>query len=223
MNHELKHRFTLLLYEKRETMAFYKLPIGIRIPKDNEYPNEYDVKSINDKRNSANIVEGFIIEKVSGEKFSYFVEVNIDADKIWDIFCNLSSKLIDDVAYGILGFKDGEPILSRFTEKEKLINIFEKYKFELTNDGYLEFGIAYYDENTLNEIYISSFKYMKIWTTRKELLVDILNNFRIKQVDNLQFIDEFPVVSEALSENTFNGIRHYSEVLECIEREFRKL
>ncbi len=28
-------------------MALYKLPLGIRIPKNNEYPSGFDVKSIN--------------------------------------------------------------------------------------------------------------------------------------------------------------------------------
>lgn len=204
-------------------MALYKLPLGIRIPKNNEYPNGYGVKSINDKRNSANIVEGFIIKEVSGEKFSYLAEINIDADKIWHVFCSLTNKLIDGVAYGILGLKEEEQILSRFTKKERLINIFEKYKFELTNDGYLEFGIAYYDEDTLNEIFVSSFKYMRIWTMKKETLVEDLNSFGIKQIEDIQFIDEFPVVSEALLENAFNGVSHYSEVIEYIDGEFKKL
>ncbi|WP_346846826.1 hypothetical protein [Clostridium sp. UBA3061] len=204
-------------------MALYKLPLGIRIPKNNEYPSGFDVKSINDKRNSANIIEGFIIKEVSEQKFSYFAQVNMDADKIWDVFCGLTNKLIESAAYGILGFKEEESILSRFTQKERLINIFEKYKFELTNDGYLEFGIAYYDESTLNEIFVSSFKYMNIWATKKEPLVQVLNSFGIKQIEDIQFIDEFPVVSEALLENASNDVNHYSEVVEHIDGEFKKL
>ena len=200
-------------------MSLYKLPLGIRIPKNNEYPDGYDVKSINEERSSAEIIEGFKISEISGEKFSCFAEINIDANKIWDVFNHLTNKLIDDVAYGILGFKGEEPIISKFTEKETLLKIFEKFKFELTNDGYLEFGIAYYDENILNEIYVTSFKYMRIWTVKKEALIDSLNSFGIRQVENLRFIDEFPVVSEALS----NGTRHYSEVIEFIEGEFKNL
>ncbi|QAA32115.1 hypothetical protein [Clostridium manihotivorum] len=204
-------------------MSLYKLPLGIRIPTNDEYPNEYDVKSINTARDTANITEGFKIAKVSDQNFTYFAEVNLDVDKIWDVFSHLANNLIDHIAYGILGFKDEEPLLSNFAEKQAIINIFEEYKFELTNDGYLEFGIAYYDNSTLNEIYISSFKYMRIWTTKKEPLIKCLNNFGIIESDNLQFIDSFPVVSEALSADSSNGIRHYSEVISCIEEEFNKL
>lgn len=201
-------------------MALYKLPLGISILKDNEYPEGYDVKSINDSRNSANIITGFRIKEIPGEKFSHYAEVNIDADKVWDVFCGLTSKLIDDVAYGIIGFKDEKPKLSGFTKTEILIDIFEEYKFELTNDGYLEFGIAYYDDNSQNEIFVSSFKNMKIWTTKKELLIDTLREFEITEIENLQFINDFPVESEALSGK---GIRHYSEVIEFIKQAFGKL
>lgn len=203
-------------------MGLYKLPLGIRIPQNNEYPEGYNVKSINDKRNEANIIQGFTIKEVSGEKFSHYAEVNIDVDKIWDVFCCLTNKLMDGVAYGILNIRDEEPTLSDFTKAEKLIEVFGSYKIELTNDGYLEFGIANYDESSLNEIFVSSFKYMKIWTTKKELLVQTLNSFGIQKIENLQFIDEFSVVSEALSSNIVKGIRHYSEVMEGINREFRK-
>lgn len=204
-------------------MKLYKLPLGIKIPENDEYPAGYDVKSINDKRNSANIIEGFIIQVVSGEKFSHYAEVNIDVDKIWNLFCSITNKLVDDAAYGIIGFKGEKPTLSKFTNKERLLKIFEEYKFELTNDGYLEFGIAYHDENSLNQIFVSSFKYMKIWTDRKETLVDNLNSNGIQQIENLQFVDEFPVVSKALTANMDKGIRHYSEVIDCIEHEFLEL
>lgn len=204
-------------------MAIYKLPLGIGVPKAENYPSELDAKAINEKRNSANIVEGFVLQEVSNEKFSNYAEVNIDADKIWDVFCSLANKLVGDVAYGVIGFKDEDPTLSDFTTREKLLAIFQEYKFELTNDGFLEFGIAYYGENSMNEIYVSSFKYMRIWTDRKEELVGTLNEYEIKEIQGLQFIDEFPVVSEALTADIDKGIRHYSEVIESIEKEFAQL
>ena len=64
---------------------------------------------------------------------------------------------------------------------------------------------------------------MRIWTTRKDLLIQTLNSFGIEQIENLQFIDEFPVVSEALTDNIVKGINHYSVVMEYIEREFQKI
>jgi hypothetical protein len=204
-------------------MPLYKLPIGIRIPKDDEYPKGHDIKSINDKRDSANIVEGFTISEVSGERFSHYAEANIDASKIWGVFRSLTNNLINESAYGIIGFKEEKSKLSRFTTMEKIIGIFQRFEFELTNDGFLEFGIATYNERSLNEIFVTSFKYMNIWTDKKECLVETFKSHGIQQMENLQFIDEFPVVTEALAGSSIKGITHYSEVIESIEREFDKL
>lgn len=81
-----------------------------------------------------------------------------------------------------------------------------------------ELGIAENDADSFNEIFITSFKYMRIWTNKLDLVLAILNNFGIQYVENLQFIDEFPVVSETLSKYT--GMRHFTEVIEDIENEF---
>lgn len=118
-------------------MAMYKLPIGIRVPDASECINGYDINEIEEKRNAANIIEGYKLRNAQEQKFTHFAEINIDSDKIWGLFETLSNNLIGNVAYGILGYKDEEPILSQFTEKRKIIDIFSKYKFELTNDGFL--------------------------------------------------------------------------------------
>jgi hypothetical protein len=204
-------------------MSFYKLPLGIRVPNNDEYPSTYDVKEINDNRKNANIIEGYTIKEASGEKFTHYVEVNVDSDKVWDLFCAISNKIIDKVSYGIIGFKDEEPILSNFNTTENLIHIYEEYSFELANDGFLQFGIANYNNESLNEIFVTNFKYMKIWTDKKDILIKTLNSFGIYFVENLQFIDGFPVVSEALSCEKVNGIRHYSDVLKTIEQKFKRL
>lgn len=204
-------------------MNTYKLPIGIRIPNFDEYPNGYNVDDINMKRNSANIIEGYKLVEVQCEKFTHFAEINIDADNIWNLFVALSDKLIGYIAYGIIGFKDEKPTMSNFTEKQKIIDILNRYNFELSNDGYIQFGIAYYDESSLNQIFITSFKYLQVWTTNSKELVETFKRYKISEQENLNFIDEFPVVSEALSADRGRGVRHYSEVINEIEMKFEEL
>jgi len=204
-------------------MSIYKLPLGIRVPELDEYPDGYDVQEINKTRNSSNIVEGYKLSEVQNERFTHYAEVNIDVDNIWNLFVRLSNNLLGDTAYGIIGFKDEEPILSNFADKQKIIDIFKEYKFELTNDGYIQFGISYYDEATMDEIFITSFKYLQVWTSNKNLLVETLDKFNLLDQEKLNFIDEFPVVSEALSTDMIKGVRHYSEVISGIEEEFANL
>lgn len=207
--------------EREVVMSTYKLPIGIRIPDFDDYPNGYD--DINRKRELANISEGYKLTAIHEEKFTHFVEINIDVDNLWSLFVALSDRLLGDTAYGVVGFKDEKPTLSNFTKKQSIIDIFNKYKFELANDGFIQFGIADYDESSLNEIFITSFKYFQVWTTNYNELIETLNNFQLLEQENLNFIDEFPVVSDALSPDIKSGVRHYSEVIDEIEKKFAAL
>lgn len=87
----------------------------------------------------------------------------------------------------------------------------------------IKFGITYYNESSLNQIFITNFKYLQVWTTDSKELVETLNKYKISEQENLNFIDEFPVVSEALSPEKINGVRHYSDGIDEIEREFVNL
>jgi len=171
----------------------------------------------------ANIVEGYTIREVTNEKFTHFAEINVNADTIWDLFVSLSNTLFADVAYGIIGSKGEEPILSNFTQKQKVFDIFQKYKFELSNDGYLLFGMAHYDDSSLNEIYITNYKYFKVWTTNERGLREVLANFGLLEKKDLSFIDGFPVVSKALTRDEIKGLRDHSQVLNEIGKEFDDL
>lgn len=200
-------------------MSIYKLPLGISIPEFDEFPNEHDAELINKKRNEANIVEGFKVREICNENYTHFVEINVNVDDIWSLFVELSNNLIGDVAYGVIGFKDDEPILSEFTKKQNILDIFNDYKFELMNDGFIQFGIAHTDDFSFNEIHISNFKYFQIWTSNIEVLKMILDKFGLEEKD-INFIDEFPVVSKALQADEIKGVRHYSQVLSEIEKSF---
>lgn len=203
-------------------MGIYKLPLGIRIPRDDEYPKGYVVEEINKKRNLANIVQGYKLVEVTDKKFTHFTEINVDIDKLWSLFISLSNSIIGDKAYGLIGFKGEKPTLSKISDKQNIIDLFNKYEFELSNDGFSEFGIAYYDDNTLNEIFITTFKYVQVWTTDKEALVKALRKEGLKEKKSLNFIDEFPVVSEAISTDTEEESRSYTQILGEIKEEFEK-
>lgn len=82
----------------------YNLPLGIRIPKKDEYPKGYDVNEINKRRESANIVAGYKFNEINDEKYSYYVEINVDSEKLWEVFYTLSKNIISNTAYGIIAF-----------------------------------------------------------------------------------------------------------------------
>lgn len=202
-------------------MSIYSLPQGIRIPNVDEYPSSINVDEINHNRLAAQIVQGYNITSVENKNYTHFIKANVDADKIWTVFVALANAILPDIAYGILGFKDGDDdVLSNYTYKTNIINILKNYAYELTNDGYLTFGIAFNDKTVLNEIFVSSFKYFKIWTNSISDVISVLNSFEIYEIKNLKFIDEFPVCSMALNEDMRNGVRHYTQVTEEIKTKF---
>lgn len=49
----------------------------------------------------------------------------------------------------------------------------------------------------------------------------LMNEFELIEHKNLQFIDEFPVVSESLTNIVIEGTRHYSVVIDEIKKGFR--
>ncbi|AIK37754.1 hypothetical protein BG07_4604 [Bacillus pseudomycoides] len=203
----------------------YKLPLGLQIP--DRIPDRIggdDYHTIQQKRARANIVEGYKMREIEGEKFQYFTEINIDADRIWHLFVTLVNTMIKEgIAYGIVGMKGEEPVLSRFTESDRIMNLFKEYKFELTNDGFLQFGIATEDGTSYNEIFVTSFKTFQVWSENKSDVLTALNQLHLKEYKDLDFIHDFPIESKALSPQQYPGIRHYTEVLEELEKAFSLL
>lgn len=203
-------------------MILYQLPYGIRIPREDEYHTTDESMAMNESRNRANIGEGYKTMSVSGQKYTHYMLINADADKLWDVFVRLSKKLFSDKAYAIFGMKDEKPELSRHLPISRVLSVFEQYSYELSNDGYLQFGIASANEVSFNEVFVSSFKYLKIWTNKVDEVIQILHENHIYELEDLSTIDQFAVVSEALRPDVRKGINHYSAVLDNIHRQMRE-
>ncbi|WP_410983135.1 hypothetical protein [Bacillus cereus] len=199
----------------------YKLPLGIQIPDQIDYPKGYDYDTIQQNRAQANIVEGYKMREVEGEKFQYFTEINIDADKVWRLFETLVNIMFKEgIAYGFVGMKGEELSVSSFTESDRIMNLFKEYKFELINDGFLQFGIATEDSTSYNEIFVTNFKTFQVWSEHKNDVLAALNQMDLKEYKDLKFICDFPVTSKALSPQRYPEIRHYTEVLEELGKVF---
>lgn len=138
------------------------------------------------------------------------------------MFATLTQNLMQGSAHGLIGLKQEDPSYSDSIDIKTILKIFEPYKFELLNDGFLEFGIIKSDSKTLNEVFVTSFKYIRVWTNDINTLTATLKQLKINEIPNLQFIDDFPIDSYALKADKEKGIRHYTEIIENIENEFIK-
>lgn len=181
-------------------MSELQLAPTIRTPRPDEVPQHQDILDNIQRRQTANIIEGFTLrENTSHEQpFIFYCEINIDNSKLWQLFQAFLLQFPDEV-YFIYGHKDTDtPICSPYKDKFEILNILSPYETELTQDGFLKFGIAFHSDDYYEEIFIMPAKYVQYWGTHPEPFEKIMQSFSLTLVDGLNFIDEFPLVTESL-------------------------
>lgn len=180
-----------------------ELPITLRIPNFDEIPanSEASVRLI--KRKTANIVEGYVLHQKDNNPdhsnlgFNFYAEININNSNLWNLVKSLSEEMPDKIAV-IFGHEGTELNFGKYSNKAETINFLSKYSKEIIADTFIEIGLIFHSENELIEIFISESKYIKFWGIREESFIKIMNSFNLKQIDNIEFVDEYPKVREAL-------------------------
>jgi len=106
---------------------------------------------------TAKIVEGFTITNNQTRElpFDFFSEINIDNSKLWSLFKTFLLSFPDEISF-IFGHIDSEPIYTKYDDKFKILNVVEQFETELTQDGFLEFGIIYHDKKMLKEVFVKN-------------------------------------------------------------------
>jgi hypothetical protein len=181
-------------------MPQLELPPTIRTPHPDEVPQHQDILKRIQQRQTANIVEGFTLqENISHEQpFTFYCEINIDNSKLWRLFQAFLLQFPDEV-YFIYGHKDDTtPICCPYKDKFEILNILSPYETELTQDGLLKFGIAFHADDYFEEVFIMPAKYIQYWGVNREQFLKLMQIFSLERIDGLNFIDEFPLVTEPL-------------------------
>src|ERR1022692_2530530 len=192
-------------------MTPLELPITIRTARIDELPYSDELSAKIEKRATAKIIEGYTFKEnpTTELPFKFYSEINIDNSKLWTIFQVLLFTFPDNVSF-IFGDSDVEPTYSDYSDKFEILDKLKKFETELTKDGFIEFGIVYHDESLLIETFVNRTKYIKYWGTDHETFNNIMLEFGLTKVDDLNFIDEFPFVTEPLT-------RHISSALPTSE------
>jgi len=159
------------------------------------------------KRQSANIVEGYtlITEFDSPQLHKFFSEINVDNDRLWDVIKELVMQFPNEVAL-IYHHIDDEPTYGNYLDKYELIKILEEYKLELTQDGFLKFGIISNTEDFLEEVFVEKAKYLQYWGMDKERFIESMNKSDLYYVKDLDFIDGYPLQTRVLNYYQPNAI-----------------
>ncbi|ADZ11484.1 hypothetical protein CG08_2091 [Riemerella anatipestifer] len=175
-------------------------PPTVRLPRPDELPNNPEVFERLKELENANIVEGYklSINTAHDLPFKFYVEINIDNSRLWDLFKALTNQLPDNLSciYNLYG---EEAIFSVYKDKNIILKQLECYKTELTQDCNLEFGLIYQADDKLEEVFVSDSKFLKVWGNNEISFRQLMNDFRLNEISDLNFIDEFPKVVESLT------------------------
>lgn len=194
-------------------------PAGVRFPRDDELPRGYEEER--GRIATARITTGWTRKDVEGKGFSAYFEANVHAPRLWSLVRDLGNAILPEAAAPIVGLKDEDPVLGPYTTREAAIGVFEPFTEFLQHDGFLAFGLIFQRSGRTEEVFVESVKYLKIWTNRPEIVQAILLEHGLPQVPNLQFIDEYPRVSESL--RTAEGNARWPEAFENLQSAFTTL
>jgi len=189
-------------------MPELQLAPTIRTPRPDEVPQHQDILDKIELRQAANIVEGFTLRNDSSHQqlFKFYSEINIDNSKLWDLFVTFLVQFPDEISF-IYNHIDAEtPTFSPYKDKFEILNVISSYELELTQDGFLEFGIIFHTNDYFEEVFVKKAKYLQYWGVHFQRFEEIMKTFSLKRIDDLNFIDEFPVVTESLQSHNAAAI-----------------
>ncbi len=202
-----------------------ELPITLRTPEPNEVPLNSSVSERLEKRKTANIVEGYTINFKENDsdnenlQFKFYSEINIDNSKLWELFICLSDLLPEEVAL-LSGHIDAELNFGNYCPKWQILEYLKKYEKELVGDTFMNFGLIFHSDVVLIEIFIDESKYIKFWGLDEKSFKHILQKFNLQQVDNLEFVDEYPKVREPLR-LFIKDVLDTDELIEILKNEYQ--
>lgn len=201
-----------------------QLPKTIRFLNEDEVPRNSSVLKRFEESKTANIIQGYTFSFKDNNPenedlgFKFYCEINIDNLNLWNLILSLSETLPEVVAL-LFGHVDFDLNYGNYEEKEGVLEFINKYKSELTQDAFINFGLIYNDDESLSEIFIDESKYVKYWGTDEELFRKIMDDFGLKEIENLEFIDEYPKVREVLTRLDKNAIGS-NELIEILIQKY---
>jgi hypothetical protein len=154
----------------------------------------------------------------AGEGFRAFFEANVHAPRLWHAFRTLAEALLPEVAAPIVGVKEEDPILGPYTSRAAALAVLEPHAYHLQHDGFLEFGLVYQMAGVTEEVFVRSVKYLQVWTNHPDRAAETFAQLGLPEVPDLQFIDEYPRVSESLQ--TREGNAEWPDVVEQLRVAF---
>ena len=202
-----------------------QLPSTIRFPEENEVPMNSSVLERLKESKNANIVPGYVFKPKDDNPdnvdlpFEFYAEINIDNPILWNLIIALCEETIPENCALIFGHTDFEINYGIYENKSEILKYLENYKIELTNDTLLNWGIIYHDDESLIEVFVDESKYLKYWGNDEDKFRKVMDQFNLREIENLEFIDEYPKVRENIKLH-FRNILETGELIETLKQKF---
>ncbi len=196
-------------------------PDGVRLAKEDELPGPLSSQTEAWMRvQAANITAGYRIMKSSDSRFPFYAEINVDAPRIWEVFCDLCNSLLGNEAGLVMGEIDDEPRILGDARTTSLLGLLEPHAYQLTNDGWIQFGLVDEQENSISEVFIAPTKHFQVWFKDVQVFRSIMENHGLFEDDHLEFLDQYPRVTTRLSDNKVM-FRDHSKLIDYFVNEIK--
>lgn len=195
------------------------LPRGVRLPQAHELTEGSEAERARVRQ--AQLTTGYRVIAVPSGPNAGYIEANAHAVTVFALFHELALILMPRVAAPIVTTRGGDAHTGPSTIRAAALRVFEPHVQALQHDGFLGFGLIADRAGVTEQLFVPPAKYLQIWTTQPDLARSVLARHRIPEVQALQRLDQYPVVSESLP--TASGEDGWPLVLQHIRAAFATL
>jgi hypothetical protein len=176
-------------------------PDGVRLARLHEIPGPEPRRAQEWARlQHVEIHPGFVVCKQGDPTSGFYAEANVDAPRIWGVFCDLCEHLLGQSATLLIGDPDEEPFAVATNEVSLILGCLEPYRYQLAHDGFIQFGLMDQERSQGGAVLVAPTKYFKLWFTDVGLLRVLMKKHGIPETkgEALQFLDQYPSVTTPL-------------------------
>jgi hypothetical protein len=172
-----------------------EFPKTIRIPQLTEVPNDPEIIERLQEVLIAPINEGYTIKKDNphGLPFVFYAEINVNNSRLWEVVQSVL-KLLPEICCCVYNSYDTEAVFGEYMQKKDILATLSDFRYELSTDCDIEFGILFNSETMLTELYVTESKYIRFWGMDELPFKDLMKELYLPENAEIRFIDEFPKV-----------------------------
>jgi hypothetical protein len=194
------------------------LPRGVRFPFPNELPALSEAERT--RIGQARVTTGYRLLPGAGNTHAAFFEANVHALNLYAVFYDLALTVLPRIVVPILAV-NGDTYTGRPTSRAAALKIFEPHTQPFQHDGLLAFGLICERDGVTEQVFVPPSKHLQVWVNEPAVARSVFARHRIPEVPDLQLMDQYPLIREALE--TPEGNPSWPQVLESVRAAFATL